>query len=70
MPTLTVKFSDFDDEEVEDLIEEMVENGYIVIEENEIGHTPNQLVDMFKNGDDEVVEKCKRFLEDVTGRTI
>lgn len=28
------------------------------------------LIDAFKLGDPQAVEKCKRFLEDVTGRTI
>lgn len=56
----------FDDDE---LIKQLESDGYSVLSPGE-RDTANTLIDAFKIGAPDALERTKRFLEDVTGRTI
>lgn len=53
----------------DELAAELEGGGWTCIK-NAVMSNHNELLDAFKLGDPQAVEKCKRFLEDVTGRTI
>lgn len=63
--TATVTAEDWDDD---DLIDALEHRGYIVFSGSDVEF--NRLVDAFKLKDPFVVDKCKQFLQVVTGRII
>ena len=60
-----VDLSDFDDDV---LTEELECRGFLVKYPKD--GDLNELLDAFKIGDPNALERCKRYLEDMTGRTI